>query len=267
MDRHAPLKFFATAIAMATPLWALNLVLPDVDFLPKDIPLTDLGLAFVPMTAAIVLTWRRDGRAAVGRMMRRVFDMSRITDKRWLWVAVLLMPAIFGISYAVMLAAGRDIMRDDPMPLVLIFVVLPLLFALAAGEELGYFGYLWDEWERRFGAFGGAVLFALPWTALHIPSILQQGRGWGYIATQFAFSGAIRVLWTWLYHGSGRSIFAVIVVHAMANLMGTYFWQEYTSVPALIFAVIVTVLWGTKSLSSWRWWRARAPGDQVSSPT
>jgi uncharacterized protein len=69
----------------------------------------------------------------------------------------------------------------------------------------------------------------------------------------------LRILIVWLYNNTGKSVFAAILFHAMANVGKTVFpggVSYYDPVIGYsiiaIMAVIVTVLWGPKTLARYR---------------
>jgi hypothetical protein len=69
-----------------------------------------------------------------------------------------------------------------------------------------------------------------------------------------------RILYVWLYNNTGKSLFAAIVFHAMANVSFVLF-PNYGSGydPAIggaivaITAVIVTFVWGSQTLARYRY--------------
>jgi uncharacterized protein len=63
----------------------------------------------------------------------------------------------------------------------------------------------------------------------------------------------LRILFVWLYNNTGRSLFAVIVFHAMANVSSSFI-STVAGIPLIaITAVIVTFLWGSKTLARYRY--------------
>lgn len=238
--RSAPAYFLLTT-ALATPVVLIGFTLRDTSGLPKDIPLTDLVLAFVPVAAAAILVYRADGASGVRALIRRAVDHHRITRKSWYLPVLLLMPVLFTISYGIARLAGHSTFVEHPIPVGLVPAIFLLFVLLAAGEEIGHTAYATDALQRRFGAFTTAVLIGVIWHCWHVPSILMQGKGWGYIMATLPLSVATRVLWVWLYNNTGRSAFAVILVHATANLSGTYLQQEYAG-PVIVAAALVIVV-------------------------
>lgn len=247
--RPAVVLFFVLAFGMAIPIMALGLVIPSVPHTPKNGPITDLALAFVPMVAAMILICRAEGRAGVMALLRRAVDWRAVTGMRWWLVVVGVMPLITLTTFGVMALMGRSNVADTAIPWTFLPVLLVVFWFMAAGEELGWMGYAMDPLQRRFGALGACVVFSIPWLIAHIPSILLMGQTWTYIATQFLASVGMRVIWQWVYNNNGRSILPVICMHALANVTGTFFMQQYDVVAIVVVAALVVAVWGAATLT------------------
>ena len=76
----------------------------------------------------------------------------------------------------------------------------------------------------------------------------------------------VRVLMVWLYNNAGQSTFAVIVFHALLNTgriatypaIGAHYDPQYQAVGHLVtfgLAVVVTLLWGWRTLARPEWSR------------
>lgn len=249
VPRRNVTHFFVLTFALAIPVMALGLVVPPVPGTPKNIPVTDFALTFLPMTAAMILIGLREGAAGVRALLRRAVDWRRVAGPGWIAVIVGVMPAITLATFAVAAMFGVSTLAPATTPGWAAVPVFALFLVMAAGEELGWMGYAMDSLDRRFGALGACVVFSVPWTIGHIPSILLQGKGWTYVGVTFLASIALRVIWLWVYHNNGRSVFAVIVLHALANVMGTYFAQQYDVVATVLVAAAVTLVWGAGTLT------------------
>jgi hypothetical protein len=100
-----------------------------------------------------------------------------------------------------------------------------------------------------------------------LPYFASSGAAPDWIVWQFAYVVATRVLFMWVYSNSGRSLFAVAVLHTTFNQV----WQAFPnggglvgmSVPSfynplnlavttIALAVSVAVLWGPRTLAKWR---------------
>jgi membrane protease YdiL (CAAX protease family) len=189
----------------------------SVGGLPDNLPITDVVATFVPMLAGAMLVWRHEGRAGVARFLRRACDVRRITSARWYVVIALFLPTMYMITYWIMRARDMPVPVSWSIPASTPIVFLAFVVA-AAGEELGYMGYAFEPLEARFGALRAATLIGAPWALWHLPSMLQIGQSPRLIVVGLVATVAFRVIYAWLYVGAGRSVFAVILFHAIGNV-------------------------------------------------
>jgi uncharacterized protein len=91
--------------------------------------------------------------------------------------------------------------------------------------------------------------------------LIQMGRILTWIAWWTLSTVALRILIVWLYNNTGKSVFAAIVFHATSNLSLAAFPMDYdyASVQFTLgtitatAAVIVSFLWGSKTLARFRY--------------
>ncbi|MQA80714.1 MAG: CPBP family intramembrane metalloprotease [Streptosporangiales bacterium] len=259
--RRSPWAFFGLVVVLSVPLYVLN-PLVHAAGMPKNMPVLDAALAFVPFAAAAILTARREGAPGIGRLLRRAVDLGRIGRKTWYLPVFLLAPGTLLASYGLMRLFGVQVAGQPRLPLAAM-LVLPLVFLVAAaGEELGWTGYATDPLQERLGALGAALVLGTVWWAWHLPSIVQSGQPPVLVALGALAAIGGRVVWVWIYHGTGRSVAAIIVVHALANVCGSFVPSVPTGAGGpvtVVLAVTVTVLWGARTLARFRFaGRARA---------
>ena len=171
---------------------------------------------------------------------------------------ILLMPGVMVLSYGLMRLMGVPL--PTPQFTVLAALALFLAFFIAAlGEELGWSGYVIDPMQDRWGALQAGVLLGLVWAVWHIVPFLQAHRSLAWIAWQCLFTVAARVLIVWLYNNTGKSVFAAASFHAMSNvswllfpIYGSYYDPRITGLITTFAAVIVTVVWGPRTLARYR---------------
>jgi uncharacterized protein len=139
-------------------------------------------------------------------------------------------------------------------------LVVPLwLLTFGFGEEVGWRGFALQHLQPRHGALRTTLLIATVWVTWHVPSFF-------YLPTYMAMGlGALpgfalgltlgAVLLTWLYNGSGGSIFAVAMWHALYDLFSASAATNVAantamSIVIMVWAVVVLVLafWRSPSL-------------------
>jgi hypothetical protein len=99
----------------------------------------------------------------------------------------------------------------------------------------------------------------------------MSGASHYWIVWDCIFVVMTRVLFVWIYNNTGRSIFAVALLHTMFNFV----WQVIPpgnmvliplynpgslAVITSVLAAVVTFLWGSKTLAQYRF----APSSQAS---
>ncbi|MUL43696.1 CPBP family intramembrane metalloprotease [Streptomonospora sp. PA3] len=263
-DTGAPWEFFLLTLALSLPVYGLSRWV-HIAGTPKNMPVLDAALAFVPLTAALILAARHEGAPGAARLLRRAVDLGRIRAKRWYAPVLLLAPFTLLVTYAGMHLLGVDL-PDQPRLPIAAMAVLPFAFLVAAvGEELGWTGYATDPLQHRWGPLAAGLVVGTVWWAWHIPSILASGQTPLLIA--LGALGAIggRVLWVWIYNGSGGSVGAIILTHAVSNVCGSYVPSVPTPalgpVTAALAAAVAGVWWARSSRGGGLRGRTRGAGS------
>lgn len=252
-SERSPLAFFLLAIGLAIPFYVLSAVV-DVQLIP-GVPVG--ALAFVcPATAAAILSYREHGAAGAARLLRRSIDILRIRAKAWLVPVFLLAPAVTTGAY--LLTQWRGSPVPDPHLALLYTLIMAVVWYVAAlGEELGWSGYAIDPMQRRWGAVPAAVVLGLFWWAVHVPLMVALGQSPIWIAVGIVDCVGMRVIMTWLYNNTGRSVFAVTVFHALLNLSAHalfpagifYETEQNRTLLIVLVAVLVIAGWGARTLT------------------
>ncbi len=137
------------------------------------------------------------------------------------------------------------------------------------GEELGLTGYAIDPMQQRYSALKSGILLGLVWAGYHIPGFIISGYySFEWIFWHVLYTIAGRVLFVWVYNNSGKSLFSMALFHWTFGL----FWilwpdEQFAESPALYdpriaafiaisYVVIVTLLWGSKTLTQYRFARS-----------
>ena len=130
-----------------------------------------------------------------------------------------------------------------------------MFFVAAIGEELGWMGYAMDPLQDRFGALGGALLLGGVWAVWHFVPLLSVQRSLAWIAWWALGTVALRVIITWHYNNTGRSVFVAVIFHTMSNLTwelfpinGSYYDPRVTSLIMTLVAVGVVIASGPRTL-------------------
>lgn len=174
--------------------------------------------AGAPSITAFVLSAAQDGRAGVRRLLR--------AGTRWRvnigwYLAILAIPGLaYGGSWAVGSVTGVSTVFNPLVP--------ALISGLLAGvlEEFGWSGFVFPALQARFGFLRTGAAVGVIVGAWHLPFFLLPGT------TQNAASFAmflvilvvVRIVFGWVYNGSGGSVLLAILLHASGNT-----WSEVLS--------------------------------------
>lgn len=180
-----------------------------------------------PAIAAVLVTTATSGRAGLADLGRRVIRI-RVAARWYLVVAVTaaLGAAAWGVQ--AMLGQGWPTTHDlstysgaPVMPPLALTAFVMVVNGL--GEETGWRGYLVDRLAPRLGLRRTALVVAAVWAPWHLPvfwvSASLAGLGLagtvGWLVSIIAGS----VVLTWMYLGSGRSVWLVALWHTSYNMV------------------------------------------------
>jgi membrane protease YdiL (CAAX protease family) len=248
-EKRSPGKFFLLVFALSIPLWLIGALTP-LQLLP-GLPVSTLNV-FCPLIAASILVYREDKTEGVKELLKRAVDYGRIRAKVWYVPTVLLMPGIAILAYGLM----RLMQLPLPAPQFPGLAALAMFlasFIAALGEELGWMGYAVDTMQDRWNALQAGILLGVVWATWHIVPLVQARRSPAWIAWWCLWTVTQRVLIVWLYNNTGKSVFAAALFHAISNVSTLLFPEYYdpriTGLITALVAVIVTVVWGPRTLA------------------
>jgi membrane protease YdiL (CAAX protease family) len=252
-ERRSPPKFFLLVFALSIPLWLIGAVTP-LQLLP-GLPVSSL-MSFCPLIAASILVYREDKTAGVTELLKRSFDYRRIRAKVWYVPTVLLMPGIAILAYGLMRLVRLPLPAPQ-FPGLAALAMFLAFFIAALGEEVGWSGYVIDPMQDRWNALQASIFLGLVGAAWHIVPLAQADRSPIWIAWQCLTLVASRVLLVWLYNNTGKSVLAAALCHAMVNVSwqlfpnhGSHYDPRITGLITALAAVIVTVVWGPRTLGA-----------------
>jgi hypothetical protein len=256
-----PLDYFLLVVLLSIPFWLLGgSKLP----LPINLPVSAIS-TFVPMMAAVILSYRRSGSAGATELLMRIVDFKKIKNKLWYLPALLLAPLIYVSSYAIMRVSGIPLPTEINVPLLMAPVFFVMFFIGDAGEELGWSGYAIDPMQKRWGAVKASFVLGLVWAIYHSVTFVQSGYSASWIVWQSIKTVAMRMVIVWIYNKSEKSVFAANLYHTTDNLCwslfpnyGSHYNPLVTGILTCLAVAIVMIGWRTKALAWYQ--RARAGG-------
>jgi membrane protease YdiL (CAAX protease family) len=251
--RHRSLPaFFGLVFVLTIPFFVLN-ALTERELFP-NIPISAL-MVVCPLLAASILVYRENGAAGVTTLLKQCVDYRRIRPLFWYVPILLLLPVVTVLMYAIMVWVGEPVHPPQFSPLTVAFLVV-ILFLMGVGEEAGWMGYAIDPMQERLGALGAGIILGVIWAVWHMIPLLQVGRAPEWITWWTLFTVASRVLITWLYNSTGRSVLAAILFHFMMNVSyvlfpidGSHYDYQIAGLIVTAIAVVITVIGGPRTLA------------------
>jgi membrane protease YdiL (CAAX protease family) len=234
--------FFLLVFVLSIPLWLLGgTKLP----LPVKLPVSALT-AFVPMIAALILSFQRHGIQGIKELFQMAWDCKKIKDKIWYFPILLLAPLLYVLSFAIMQIVGRPLPDAIDIPWLWLPVFFGMYLVTGAGEELGWSAYVTPPLLNRWGAIPAGLLLGSLWALWHSIAFVQTGSPIDWVVWQSMKTVAMRVIMIWIYTRTGRSVFAAILYHTTDNVGWSLFPNFAThydpAVTGLLNGVVVIII-------------------------
>ena len=259
-ENRSLLNFAVLEFVLSIPFWGW-VALAHAGVVP-DFQMLNAAWSLTPMMAASILVYREGGAAGLKALLWRCLDYKRIKSKAWLLPVLLLEPFIVFTQYGIALLLGSQ----APAPHFTLLVPLAYLgfFFGVFGEELGWTGYAIDPMQERWTALRASLLLGIMWATFHAPVWIFSGASLYWIVWQWIYVVATRVLFVWIYNNTGKSLFAIALVHpgmgiywylwpVSVNLgIPTFYDPRNLALTAIVLAALVTFLWGSGTLAQYR---------------
>jgi membrane protease YdiL (CAAX protease family) len=235
LARFPIVAYFVLAYA-GTWLVLLPVVLAqgNLGVLPYSMPFAVLAVLFIlsaftgPTLAAFVVTGATEGRAGVGRLLRR-YVLWRV-GPQW-YLLVLFGYVAFYLSVGGIALGGLPIETLAPKWPLLFTAYLPavLTFNLVTslGEEPGWRGFALPHLQRKYGALPASLILGTLHAFWHLPVFFIAMLGFGQLAPQFFATWipavwATTIVWTWIFNSTKGSLLIAILLHAAFDAAGSF---------------------------------------------
>lgn len=167
-----------------------------------------------PGVAALILAARQGDRAVRALLAPLLRWRAGVF---WYGFVLLAPPAIVLFAVAVGGATG-------PMPGAGELAILPVVFLYVLvfsviGEEIGWRGYALPQLLREVRPLAASLILGAIWGVWHLPLFYMVGNFHAAIPLLLFFFQvlAMSMLITWIWIGTGGSLFMVVLFHAVAN--------------------------------------------------
>jgi membrane protease YdiL (CAAX protease family) len=258
--RYSLISYFTLAILFSWSIY-IPLVFMSQGWANVKIPYSIHYLAsFGPMLAAVIMTAMINGKKGLRELW------SRIIKWRVAWpyaaFAILSPVALFVLAaIAMRIIQGewpslRLLGQANYLP-YLGWAVLPIwIVTFGFGEEIGWRGFALPRLQKTMSVSKATLILGLLWFLWHVPSFFYHETyvGMGWIMLPGFFIGVLcgAVLFTWLYNGTGGSVFIVAIWHALFDLLtasaaGRDFIPIVTSAGVIVWALYIANInksWG-----------------------
>lgn len=227
--RYAVLLFFVLSFGIAWTWWGgVALLAPQA-----SVALVVPG-AWAPTLAALLITWRLEGRVGVGRLLRHVLRWR--VGLVWYGIAIVgpLLVALLALAIHALLGGTTPTLTQvaarfglGGQQAVLVLPMLPLIYLvtlLSGGplaEELGWRGFAQARLQQRLGPTRAGLVIGLLWGLWHLPLFFIAPAatsniplGW-FIPLVTAWG----VLFAGLYARTGNSVLLSMLLHAGVNFV------------------------------------------------
>ena len=203
-----------------------------------------------PALAAVIVTASVRGTAGLADLGRRVLRVRAGLT----WYSLVVAPLGIGaLAVVVQGATGQSLPTAVELRTYSGAAVLPWLALIAFvlvvngfGEETGWRGFLVDRLAPRIGFVRTALVVAAVWAPWHLPLfwVSESFADFGLPGTigWLVSIAAGSVVLTWVYLGSGRSIWLVALWHTAFNLVTATGAGEGLAGPVVSAAVIVAAV-------------------------
>ncbi|TLF54218.1 CPBP family intramembrane metalloprotease, partial [Nonomuraea sp. KC401] len=191
--------FFVLLFVLAVPFWAAGTLTEATPAM--GLPLSAL-MFVVPVVAAAIVTYRREGTGGMRSLAARTFGPGGRGRGTWPAAAALLPLALAVVCAGVARASGLPSALPE-MPLLTAPLLVVVFFLAAACEEAGWTAFATDPLNGRLGPLRTGLLLGAVWGVWHFVPLVQAGHSAAWIAWWFLGTVAARVVIVWFYLKGG----------------------------------------------------------------
>jgi membrane protease YdiL (CAAX protease family) len=189
------------------------------------------------------------------KLIKRTFDFKKITRKLW-YVPILFIMPIVALAVMLILVFIGETLPETIFPPTMAPVLLLMFFIMAIGEEVGWMGYAYEPMEERWNATRASLILGIIWFIWHTPFyLIVAGNSLIWAGGALVLMSGFRILLSWIFNNTGKSIFGAILFHAVYNISQTVI-PGYTNplgpgiaaILMIIIVLIVTRVWDPQTL-------------------
>lgn len=237
IEQHPVFAFYLLAFAIS---WAG--MIPSIGNSSPN-PLLSLLSAGGPTFAAVMIVLLVEGKQGPRRMFAPLFEWR--FGNAWYLFLFIFWPIVAGAALGLMALFGTALpdlshFAWNTLPIVFITMLLSNVW-----EEIGWRGFALPHLLQQKRSVGQIILFmGLLWSLWHLPLMLNPSSPMSTLPwyAEVPFSLALTVLYTWLYLGTGRSLFSVSLFHALSNTIAWILFELGVYVSSYLWVVAIVSL-------------------------
>jgi len=241
VQRYPVMAFYVLAFALSWLGWVPQ-ALHARGLFPFDSPaLSLLGGGGPTLAAVIVLAVLREREG-----LRRLFAaLVRVRASAWWYAATLgYWPLATAVALGLGALGGWVAPALGRLPWGALLPIFVTMLVSNVWEEIGWRGFALPRLQARYGDLAASLLMGLLWSVWHLPLLANPASPMAGLPWygELVFSLALTVIYTWLYRGTGGSLFFVSVFHALSNTVAFALLEAGVFVSSYPFVVGVTAL-------------------------
>jgi membrane protease YdiL (CAAX protease family) len=228
----------------------IPLALSHQGFITKQLPMWfHYFAALGPLSAALIMTLLIDGSLGLRNLIARIFKWR--VDIRYYVFSILVPVGLFALACTlnrIFTGSWPNLAllgSVDYLPYLTPFGALGVwLITFGLGEEIGWRGFALPHLQKRRSATVSTLILGALWACWHLPmffyrdTYIQMGIfGFPMLAVSLLCAAMI---FTWLYNGTGGSLWIVIIFHAVFNWLTSN--EAGGSFAAVVLSMAV-ILW------------------------
>jgi len=259
-SRKEVLRFFAVTIIASWLCWVPLLLRNAGVNLNFPYSLLNKVGDFMPSVVAILITAFMLGRAEMLKLLKSMINIR--IGIRWYMYIFFIMPGVLSAAYLFSYIAVGLKFESILAPMIFprlwpVFLLLVYFITIQGplGEELGWRGYALPRLFKIMNPLKSSIILGLVWSVWHFPKFYIEGTtqysimlSYGIIIALLGYTlytVLVTFMMTMLFIKTGRSVFAAILFHAVANFshgLITILTKPVGGIFILSVMLIVTVI-------------------------
>ncbi len=207
-------------------------------------------LVWSPTVIAVILTLSARGSSGLKQELKTRLRYQ--SGAGWWFMLAGVGPCV-ATSIALLIARsagdGAPFVASSAVPMMIVLQVI----TGAAGEELGWRGFLLPRLGERFGETTAALAMGVLWALWHLPAFFFPGMPHQMmpLVSNLLFTACVGIFLALIFNRTGASVLATMLAHLALNVMfgiggvsfsSAVFWRTMTVVYAALAVIAIMAL-------------------------